>query len=110
MSECNHKWKKEPFAGSIKCLKCGHVEFDVAGECLSLQERAEAAEAKVKELTATRIEWPGGDPPVSEGTLVAYETRGGGYHCSPQMGSKERWKHVDVNSDIVAYWVLEQGR
>ena len=48
MSECNHKWKKEPFAGSIKCLKCGHVEFDVAGECLSLQERAEAAEAQAE--------------------------------------------------------------
>lgn len=57
---------------------------------------------------ATRIDWSGGDPPVPEGTLVAYETRGGGYHCSPLMESRERWRHVDVNSDIVAYWLLEQ--
>ena len=50
MSTCKHKWEKEPFAGSLKCAKCDYVEFDVAGECLSLQEHAEAAEARVKEL------------------------------------------------------------
>lgn len=50
MSECNHKWQKEPFAGSVKCLKCGHVEFNVAGECLSLQAKVEEMQAAIAEI------------------------------------------------------------
>ena len=50
MSTCKHKWKKEPFAGSVKCIKCGHVEFDVAGECLSLQAKVEEMQAAIAEF------------------------------------------------------------
>ena len=57
------------------------------------------------QTSATRIEWEGGDPPVSVGTLVAYETRGG-FGVYPISG--ERWKHTGGKLDIVGYWVLEQ--
>jgi len=58
------------------------------------------------QTSATRIEWEGGDPPVSVGTLVAYETRGGGFGTYPISG--ERWQHTGGHLDIVGYWVLEQ--
>jgi len=57
------------------------------------------------QTSATRIEWSGGDPPVSVGTLVAYETRGG-FGIYPI--SRERWKHTGGHLDIVAYWILEE--
>ena len=51
MSTCKHKWKTEPFAGSVKCLKCDYVEFNVAGECLSLQAKVEAMQEHIQDLT-----------------------------------------------------------
>lgn len=50
MSTCKHKWKKEPYAGSVKCLKCDYVEFDVAGVCLSLQAKVQAMQAAIAEF------------------------------------------------------------
>lgn len=58
------------------------------------------------QTSVSRIEWSGGEPPVPEGTLVAYKTRDGRFGA--YTISEERWQHTGGHLDIVAYWLLEQ--
>lgn len=87
--------------GERACESCGAPTMHAGSKCYGCSQSADAD---------GWIEWNGGYRPVQEGALVDVRHRDGCEFYSTKAGASvfaKNWKHLDDDTDIVAYRVVK---